>query len=205
MAARSKKATTAPTVEDENDPEVMTWAELKKIGRPSLLTPELVENVCRYIMVGNYTVTACIICGISRDVYDLWSERAQEDLSKGKTEAESEFVNFLVSTEKARHYAEHRLVERLQAAPSGLWQKFAWMLERTRHAKFGYKQQVDITQDVTVTALSLPVAAPEFSSWLSQVVASERVAGRLHNVVSIDDAEVIEVRDEETLERVTLT
>ncbi|OGG46688.1 MAG: hypothetical protein A3F84_25135 [Candidatus Handelsmanbacteria bacterium RIFCSPLOWO2_12_FULL_64_10] len=166
-----------------------------RIGRPTKWTPELQERVIEGILAGNYIQTVCEANGISRQIFYDWLRRGDE--------GEEPYVNFFEACQIAFSRAEMGLLEKVKTTDGPFWQRFSWILERTRHARFGQRQQIEVTQDVTVTQLSLPASAPDFASWLSQVVAAERELGRLRPEIdlgAVEDAEI--VSNAETLERV---
>jgi len=167
---------------------------------PSPLTPELIDKIEGYIRDGSYVETAVVAAGISRKTFYQWLRLGAEDAESGN---ESIHRVFFERLDRAFAEAEARLLADVSKGSLG-WQARAWILERTRHARFGQRQQIEVTQDVTVTQLSLPAPAPDFKAWLAQVVAAERELGRLRpppELDSIEDAEI--VSDSEQLERVT--
>lgn len=200
--AERNKTPISPTVDSDSD-VMAEWESLKRLGRPSKISQELIDTVCNYIYQGNYIVTACNIAGITRTLYDQWIGKASQDMADGKTEMESPFIHFLVSVEKAYAFAEYRLLSRLQSSGAGTWQKFAWMLERTRPQTFGPRQQLEITQDVTLTSVSLPAHPQDFTTWLSNQLATNDALKSLRTTeLDISDADV--VSDTESLERVDM-
>ena len=178
----------------------ITVETFKNIGRPTKLTDEVIETVTSFILRGNYIVTSCLAAGISRQVYQLWSAKAAEEIEVGMGEDESMFIRFLVACEKARARAEVILLGCVMNRDA-FWQRFSWILERTRPQFYALRQQIEITQDLTVTSVSLPVSPQDFGTWLScQLATSDALKSLRTNALDVTDAELIE--DKEMLEKV---
>lgn len=75
-------------------------------GRPSKLTPEIQEKICKHLKVGNYRGPSARSAGITHATFIEWMKR-------GKREPESEYGQFLEAVLKAEVDAETTLVERI--------------------------------------------------------------------------------------------
>ena len=144
----------------------------RKIGRPTKINDALIAEVSNLILRGNYIVTSCLAVGISRSLYDQWMIQAHSEMEKGLTEANSELIRFLLACEKARSRAEVILTSQVMTRDH-YWQRWAWMLERTRPGTYGPRQQIDISQDVTVTSLSSPPMATSYVDWVTQALVTD--------------------------------
>lgn len=101
----------------------------KKIGRPTKLTPELQEKICKYVANGNYFTTACQAVGISYQTYLNWLERAKAEEAATKTEETEEateghnggglYLDFFEALKIADAQAEAERVSRIREAGIG--------------------------------------------------------------------------------------
>ena len=100
------------------------------VGRPSKMTPEVVESICTYLKQGNTRKTSAICSGISERRFHEWME---------------EFPHFSQSIKKAEEEAIAHHVQTIHAFSQSNWQASAWFLERRRKEDFGKQDRVDIT------------------------------------------------------------
>lgn len=82
------------------------------IGRPTLLTPQLIEQVAELVGKGNYQQTACDIVGISKQSFLNWRERGEKD-------TEGLYFDFMCALKRAGSESEARRVERIEQAGIG--------------------------------------------------------------------------------------
>ena len=76
-----------------------------------------------------------------------------------------------------------------------------WILERRFNARYRQTQTIDITGDISVTSVSLPVSPQDFGTWLShQLSTNDALKSLRTNALDVTDAELVD--DGETLERV---
>ena len=127
-------------------------------GRPTLLTPELQERICRSIRVGNYIDVAAEANGINRQTLFNWFRRG-----RSKDPADKPFADFLAALQQAEAEAEARDVELLDALVHGseevkddegkvIRPKLAvhpgmltWRLERRHPRRWGRADRLDMT------------------------------------------------------------
>ncbi len=174
----------------------LTLERFRNIGRHTILCPQVIADVTEFILRGNYILTSCLAAGIARQTYHHWMGIAADEIEEGKTEAESELIRFLVSCEKARAQAELYLTDRVMTRDA-FWQRWAWMLERTRPQSYGPRQQIDVTQDVTITSVSLPPPTQDYSTWLSQRLTTDTALKSLpHKPLDIIDADIVDDKDQ---------
>jgi len=111
------------------------------------LTPELQEQLTKYIEVGNYVKDACHMVGISRWTYYRWIKRGEKALEleeKGKKipASEKKYCDICDTIKKAEAKAIIRNVLIIQKAAEKTWQAAAWWLERAHYKDWGIKKQI---------------------------------------------------------------
>jgi hypothetical protein len=113
------------------------------VGRPTKLTLELQEAICKHIEKGNYPAKAAIHEGINESTFYAWMKRGQE-------ETEGKFMEFSKSIKKAENIAEAFHLENIRKAATGedngnpVWQASAWYLERRYPDSWGRRDRVDL-------------------------------------------------------------
>ena len=111
--------------------------EPRKIGRPSKLTPERMEQIVSVVRAGNYLEVAARYAGISTTTLYRWLQTADDP------DADDIYREFRDAVESARAAAEIRNVTLIQtAANDGTWQAAAWYLERTSWQRWGRRTMV---------------------------------------------------------------
>lgn len=128
---------------------------MSKRGRKTKLTPELQEEICKYIKQGNYAKTACLLCNISEATYYNWLER-------GKTSKSGKYVEFLESIKKAEKFADAYFVQIIRKAAEKHpmnWTAAAWLLERRSPQEWGNKEELDITHHTGIDELAVKLQA----------------------------------------------
>src|SRR5262245_23976863 len=78
-------------------------------GRPTKLTPEVQERICKALAAGNTKVNAARLAGIAYSSFKLWMQR-------GNREGETAFSAFSASVKKAEAEAEDEKLSRITAA-----------------------------------------------------------------------------------------
>ena len=117
----------------------------KKIGAPSKLTPEIMNRIISVIEAGNYIEVACQSVGINIDTYYHWLERAREDIEEGLSETESSYITFSEAVKKAHAAAELALLSKVRDPNCKDWQRYSWILERTRQDRYAIRNKVDLS------------------------------------------------------------
>ena len=122
----------------------MQKAELvkSKIGRNTKLTPELQEEIVRFIEGGNYIETTCHAVGVNKQTFYNWLQRGSN--------GEQPFLDFLDSIKKAKAKAETQSVSLIRIAGIDNWQAAAWWLERTNWKKWGKKDRLEVKTKKTI-------------------------------------------------------
>lgn len=108
---------------------------MARTGRPTKLTPQLQDELCRVIAVGNYLETACAYVGLSCETVRSWMRR-------GARQKRGVYRDFLAAIKKAMAQAEVRDVATIVQASSESWQAAAWRLERKHWKRWGRKDKV---------------------------------------------------------------
>jgi len=121
-----------------------------RVGRKTLLTPEVTETICDLLKRGNYLQTAARYVGIAPETLGSWLRRGNELIAEDKDdydEYEQLFVVLALEVEKARSFAEIKAVEVIRNAMPSQWQAAAWYLERTNNAQWGRTVRAEVTGD----------------------------------------------------------
>ena len=137
-----------------------------KIGRPSILTDELVKKVSSLILAGAYIETACAAVGFSKKLYFEWlklaanlrqllvNEEEETDIEELKTirkkiaMIDPIYLQFSDSIQKAVVESELRDLMRIDAAAVKSWQAAAWKLERKHPQRWSRNQKIEHTGEV---------------------------------------------------------
>jgi hypothetical protein len=120
---------------------------IQRVGRKSLLTPELIERLEQMLKAGNYIGVACRAVGIGEQTFRDWLRRGRTSDAPG-----DELYRELVErAELATAEGEVRNVAQIAAAARENWQAAAWMLERSYPERWGKVS----------TKLRLPTLPPE--------------------------------------------
>ena len=109
------------------------------IGRPSKLTPELIETVCNEVRLGMPFSYAAIRAGISEPTFHKYKNRGTKDLEAGSDSLEAEFLKRL---KEALADFMHKSLVVISAAPQR-WQAQMTLLERRFPAEFGRRMALD--------------------------------------------------------------
>ena len=127
-------------------PHPRRWKPKRKptrLGRPTRLTPELVEKIVPIIEAGNYIQTACMALGVSRSSFFAWMKRGREDREEGTVTI---FSDFLDDVEEAEAVAEARLLEGAKREPGGK----RWLLSRRFGQRFGDQLELNVAGAMNV-------------------------------------------------------
>ena len=117
-------------------------------GQPTKLTDELITEIEQYILKGNYIEVSCQAVGIDRASYYEYLNLAEEARGKagrgeGLSETEQRLITFSNTVKKAHAQAETGMTEELKTNPQ--WQRYAWLLERTRNERYGQRQGLEVS------------------------------------------------------------
>jgi len=108
------------------------------MGRKTKLTPELQEQICKYISIGVPNKVAAQACGIDERTFYRWIE-------KGNAQERGIYRQFCQAVKKAESESIARDVAIIgKAAHEGKWQASAWKLERRHPELFGVKTETKL-------------------------------------------------------------
>lgn len=108
------------------------------MARPTKLTPEVREIICKAIVGGNYKETAAQAAGIDKGTLYNW-------LKAGEAAKSGAFFDFFNAVKKAESEAELRNVVIIQQAAKKSWQAAAWYLERKHRERWGRNESLTVT------------------------------------------------------------
>ena len=119
-------------------------------GRKCKLTPELLNEACQVLRIGNYVKTTCGYLGVSEATWYSWINDGEAALKKEElgielTDNETKKLEFLKSIKKAQDEAVVRNLQLIQTAAKSNWQAAAWTLERRYPAMFSLAQRITVT------------------------------------------------------------
>lgn len=126
-------------------------AAKKTRGRKTLLTPETVETITRYLKDGGYVDHACTAVGIGKSTYYSWLERGRKEADRRAAglepdENETQYLEFMDTVEKAQAEAAVSLIgEIANHARNGTWQAAAWILERKFPRQWGRFDRAEVS------------------------------------------------------------
>lgn len=168
-------------------------------GRPSKLTPDLVERILDAVLDGAYAEVAAARVGVSVRTLQRWLRRADEleaqalehvpddgDVYTHVNPAEWVYLDFRRALKAAQAEAELedlRMVK-LLAAAGGKWQAHGFILERRHPDRWRRRDSVDVTADSGPRRAELIVPSDEDRS---AVIARLHAAGALDTGQTPDD------------------
>lgn len=123
-------------------------------GRPSKLTPELQDALCKVIQSGCFLETAAVMCGINRVTLLRWMHR-------GAKEESGTYRDFRAAVRKAMAHAELRDLMKIQRAGDDDWRAIAWRLERRYPKRWG-KRDGDEAKSKKLTPAQLAKRLRQF-------------------------------------------
>lgn len=130
---------------------------LTKTGRPSLLTPEVQEQICKLLQTGAPLETCAEAIGVWPETLSHWQARARECVARYKGDVEAalkdenqgEYVEFVQAIARARAGAELVLLEKVKAAGKGGWAA-GWILERVHRDRYSTRAESRVDATVKV-------------------------------------------------------
>jgi hypothetical protein len=140
--------------------------DIKAIGRPTSLTPELADAIVGLVLEGNYLKTAAEANGVSERLLHRWQERAGDieaaalehvdpdledvDLYEHVDPALWIYLDFRQSLKAAAAYAETELLRMVRFGGYGPWQAYMTILERRRpqHWRRRDSHEVEVSGEV---------------------------------------------------------
>jgi hypothetical protein len=99
------------------------FRKVKKGGRPSKLTQELIDTVCANLRHGAYVETAAAAAGVSKEILYKW-------MRAGNEKPKSIFGRFLHAVQVAQAEGHVNDLAAITAARAKNWQAAAWRAAR---------------------------------------------------------------------------
>lgn len=117
---------------------VIEWRDVKKIGRPTKLTQELIDAIADHVAEnGSYVDDTCALFGISRAIYYRWKKQGEQDRDEGRETAHAAFVDAL---EKVDAFVRTR-ISRESYTGGGKWVPMMTLGERKYPDRFGRRTE----------------------------------------------------------------
>lgn len=104
-----------------------------RMGRPSKITPELIERVASIVRMGNYLDTAARFCGIDKVTFHNW-------MKKGHAQRRGIYRDFLNALEEAQAAADVRDHGLIAKASAKDWRAAETHLRLRNQARYGAKR-----------------------------------------------------------------
>lgn len=108
----------------------------QRLGRPTALTPELAEQIVRFVRHGNYLEVAAAAAGIARSTLFDW-------LRRGARETRGPYRDFSVALRVAQAETEATDLALVALAARKDWRAAAWRLQHRFPARWGGAQAAD--------------------------------------------------------------
>jgi hypothetical protein len=120
-------------------------------GRPTKLTPEVMDKLIRYIRRGHSYDTACRACGICRRTRQNWMKRGEKESDRiefGETpdDQEAVYVEFYHRADQADAMAEIEDINFIRSGKQG-WAARAWLRARKNPTRWGNNGNNENTED----------------------------------------------------------
>lgn len=118
-----------------------------RVGRKTLLTPEMTATITDLLRRGNYLSTVAKAVGLNPSTLQVWLKRGNDLIAEDREydDYEQQFVDYALEVEKARARAEINAVEVIRSASTTQWQAAAWYLERTNNSQWGRTVRTEVT------------------------------------------------------------
>jgi hypothetical protein len=120
-------------------------------GRPSKLTPELMDKLVLLVREGIPYALASRVCGIHRNTRLNWMRRGEKEadrIEKGgpPNDSEAVFLDFYCQADQADALAECEDIMYIRDAKPG-WTAKAWLWARKDPETWGNKAQIEHTEE----------------------------------------------------------
>lgn len=121
------------------------------MGRRSMISAQLVEDIARSLRAGCTVADTCLIAGISQATFCNWRNRGELELERvngdgrrGIRKSERLFVEFFEATTRARGVGRQTWLKKIEQAADKDWRAAAWLLEHTADG-YAKTQRVEVT------------------------------------------------------------
>lgn len=122
----------------------------KQVGRPSLLTPDIMNQIISYMRIGAYVETAIVTAGISKQTFYDWAKKANKDKKAGRV---TEYTEFLDAVDKAVEECVVRDLNNIDKAAMGV----EWEYERYPKGSICPDTGRDRTGELVLTSRGNPI------------------------------------------------
>ena len=139
------------------------------IGRPSIISEEIIDRILANLSVGNYVKPSVEAAGISYQAFRGWVLRGEGDKAAGR---ETPFATLVDRLAHAQAAAEANIVGELRKAED--WRAQAFILERRHRERWGKDEQQ--------TKVAIQVQIPE--ALAQHVLEAMRVAATVIEIPS---------------------
>ena len=163
-------------------------------GRPTKLTPEVQDVICKYLKGGSTFRTACELAGIGYATGKEWRARGED--RDPERPSDEDFATFAAATRRAEEEAIARCAGVVQkAAFDGSLQAATWFLERRRPDEWGrVDRRVLARGDDETQQLGAGLSVEQIKSRILELAAELGYAPP----PSIGSGDVIDVEAEDT-------
>jgi len=121
-------------------------------GRPTKLTPAIIEKVRTFLPVCMYIETLTDSLEIERKTYYNWYSRGEVEAKRMEEAGEDEpherealYLQFFSAVKKGLADGEMAAAARINVASQNTWQAAAWLLERRFPEKWGSRHRLEHT------------------------------------------------------------
>ena len=120
------------------------------MARPSKLTAEVSERICRAIRAGNYPATAARAAGIAESTFYRWME-------EGRSAESGKYRDFHEAVKRAEAEGEARAVVLISKAMAKDWRAAMALLERRHPERWRRRERLEhaIAEERPILDLSL--------------------------------------------------
>jgi hypothetical protein len=115
---------------------------MMRMGRPTILTQEITQQLCAHIERGLPKEKACYLVGIDERTLHLWIEKGSAE------DAEEIYVALMRSVKSSEaRFAQSALGNMADLAKAGNknWTAYGWMLERLQPGSFAKVDRLEVT------------------------------------------------------------
>ena len=135
-------------------------------GRPTDLTPEVIEDVRRLLPTVMYLETVADYIGVTRQAIRGWLKRGAKEIKRVRRKpgrrilvAEALYVEFFHAVKKALAAGEIGDAGTIKKASADQWQAAAWRLERRFPDRWGRKDRHEVEHSGSITTEIVEVLA----------------------------------------------
>lgn len=145
---------------------------IPRTGYYTTLNEEVTEEICNHLSLGAPYRAAYEAAGVKKDTFYSWLRKAESDHFDEVPYEESPYMIFADRVKTAYAQGEMRLIREINEGDRN-WQAKAWLLERTRFAEYGLKQNPEIV--VNMPGPNAPPDPPKTQEeWVKNVLKRQQ-------------------------------